>query len=137
VTQIGIAIIEREDYFLVGIRSGKTTLPGYHEFPGGKQQPGENSSQTAMCECKEETGVDVAAVRLLHQTAFQYEHDDVQLDFWLCELQSSSKLKTPASPWQWIPRNQLASLNFPPANAEIIEQLTAGVDSPDEQTSKG
>jgi 8-oxo-dGTP pyrophosphatase MutT (NUDIX family) len=90
-----------------------------------------------MRECKEETGVDVTAVRLLLQTAFHYEHDDVQLDFWLCELQSSSESKTLTSPWQWIPRNQLAFLNFPPANAELIEQLTAGIDSLDEQTSKG
>ncbi len=136
-TQIGIAIVECEGLFLVGIRSEEGPLPGYHEFPGGKQQPGENSSQTAMRECKEETGLDVTAVRLLHQTAFQYEHDDVQLDFWLCELQSSAELKALASPWQWIARNQLMSLNFPPANVGIIEQLTAGVDSLEEQTNKG
>lgn len=136
-TRIGIAIVECEDRFLIGIRPEKTTLPGYYEFPGGKQLSKESTAQTAMRECKEETGVDVASVRLLHQTSFQYEHDQVELDFWLCELRSSSQGNTLALPWQWIPRNQLALLKFPPANAEVIEQLTSGIKSSDDQTSKG
>ncbi len=137
VTQIGIAIVESENRFLVGVRSEKTTLAGYHEFPGGKQQDGENSSQTAIRECKEETGLEVVAVRLLHQTSFPYEHGEVQLDFWLCELCSSSEGRVLHAPWQWIPRKYLPSLKFPPANAEIIEQLTTGIDSSDGQTGRG
>ncbi len=136
-TQVGIAIVESENRFLVGVRSEKTTLAGYHEFPGGKQQHGENSSQTAIRECKEETGLEVAAIRLLHQTLFLYEHGEVQLDFWLCELCSSAQGKTLQAPWQWIPRKHLPLLKFPPANAEIIEQLTTGIDSPDGRTRRG
>ena len=136
-TRIGIAIVESENCFLVGVRSEKTTLAGYHEFPGGKQHAGENSSRTAVRECKEETGLDVAAVRLLHQRSFQYEHGEIQLDFWLCELCSSSLGRTLQAPWRWIPRNRLPSLKFPPANAEIVEQLASGIDSPDARTGKG
>ncbi len=132
-TRIGIAIVEREDCFLIGIRPEKGPLPGYHEFPGGKQHPKESTAQTAIRECREETGLEVSAVKLIHQTSFQYVHDKVELDFWLCELRSSEDADRLSSTWRWISRSHLASLNFPPANTELIEQLITSVDSFDAQ----
>lgn len=140
-TQIGIAIVERAGEFLVGQRSDEGPLPGYHEFPGGKQQAGEGTAQTAQRECLEETGLEVSADRLLSSQSFQYEHDHLNIDFWLCKIRSSSPEKFPVSPWRWIPRDQLNSLNFPPANAELLEQLLTLDnllhDLPNESAGKG
>ncbi len=136
-TQIGIAVVEHEGCFLVGTRSANSTLPGCHEFPGGKQLAGEISSQTAIRECKEETGLQVSAIRLLHQRSFHYAHDEVELDFWLCALLDSEMARKLPSPWRWVRREQLGSLNFPPANDRLIEQLQAEIETASDQKSKG
>ncbi|MBL4884341.1 MAG: NUDIX domain-containing protein [Planctomycetaceae bacterium] len=122
-TQIGIAIVEHEKSFLVGLRSDHGPLAGYHEFPGGKQNPGEALSQTATRECLEETGVVVTAVRLMHRKSFQYDHDDLHLEFWLCKPNSCPDSQGLITPWQWITRDQLHTLNFPPANEDLLQKL--------------
>ena len=124
-TQIGIAVVEQNGSFLIGLRTEQGPLAGFHEFPGGKQEPGEATSVTAERECLEETGLEVSAIGLLHQQSFQYEHDRLQLDFWFCQLTAASLLiaQKLSVPWRWVPREQLGSLNFPAANAQILKQL--------------
>ena len=59
VTRIGIAVVESNGKFLIGVRSPDGPLPGFHEFPGGKLHPGETPEACAVRECLEETGLDV------------------------------------------------------------------------------
>ncbi|MCA9069030.1 MAG: NUDIX domain-containing protein, partial [Planctomycetaceae bacterium] len=57
VTQIGIAIVEHNNCFLIGVRGDDSPLSGLAEFPGGKCQDGETPADCAVRECWEETGL--------------------------------------------------------------------------------
>ena len=46
--RIAVAVVEHNDRFLVGIRDAADSLAGYHEFPGGKIEPGETVQQAAV-----------------------------------------------------------------------------------------
>ena len=120
-TRIGIAVVEHDGRFLVGIRPEGVPLAGYAEFPGGKCDPGETPVDCAARECREETGVAVTPVRLLERCSWDYPHGGVELHFWLCEPASDDE--PPRSPFFWIPRDKLVTLRFPEANARVIAQL--------------
>ncbi len=121
--QIGISIVEHRGSFLVGLRPPDVPLAGYSEFPGGKALKGEPTRTTAIRECEEETGLKIEAVTLLHHQTFSYPHSEVALDFWHCRLDSEQSAEDLSFPWQWIPREELDDLQFPPANHNVLEIL--------------
>ena len=126
-TKIGIAIVSTRGHYLIGIRPFGKPLAGVHEFPGGKQNAPESTCETAVRECLEETGLRVVAKEMLHQQSFVYEHGEVQLDFWRCDpVDESPQIELPVvrDPWKWVPGSQLAQLEFPPANAEMLAILS-------------
>lgn len=121
--RIGIAVVEWQNSFLVGVRSANAVLAGAAEFPGGKCLPDETPEQCAVRECLEETGIAVESHGLLMQTTHSYAHGVLELDFVRCiPLQP---LNQPANGFHWIPRSELASLNFPEGNRDVVRLLSA------------
>ena len=119
---IAIAVVEHDGCFLVGERPPGVPLAGYAEFPGGKLHPGEAPADAARRECLEETGLDVEVLQSLGTVHHQYDHGLLVLHFMHCQL-SDAKKNSPRSPFQWVAREKLASLQFPPANQSVIERL--------------
>ena len=127
---IGIAVVEHEGRYLVGIRGEEGPLPGYAEFPGGKCLPGEAPGECAQRECREETGLDVVAVELLLNARFTYPHGSVDLHFWLCR--PTGPARAAHKRFCWVPAAELADLRFPEANYPLIERLGR----PDDRSEK-
>ncbi|MCA9039638.1 MAG: NUDIX domain-containing protein [Planctomycetaceae bacterium] len=119
--RIGVAIVEHEGLYLVGVRLPTQTLAGKAEFPGGKCFPEESSEECAVRECLEETGLKVVARQMLYQIEHRYSHDVVDLQFWLCELADDQP--EPHTPFSWRSRDELGKLDFPEANAPVIKLL--------------
>ncbi len=120
-TQIGIAVVEWEGKFLVGVRPVGVPLAGFAEFPGGKCHSGESSAQCAQRECLEETGLRVNPVDLLHSVSHEYPHANLELNFWLCS--ASEPVPAPSGGFYWANLAEVVCLEFPPANAGIVELL--------------
>lgn len=124
VKQIGIAVVEHRGCYLIGMRAQDQVLAGYAEFPGGKCEATESSGDCAVRECREETGLDVIAERLLDRVSFSYPHGDVELDFWICRPKNPDRVTEDHRGYRWVPKAELASLNFPEANRSVVERLT-------------
>jgi len=120
---IGIAIVEHDGHFLVGLRSSESSLPGLAEFPGGKCQAGESFADCACRECVEETGLEVRAVQELDSLTFGYLHATVELHFWHCRPVNSDEVAEAHQNFRWVSREELSSLNFPEANDRILQIL--------------
>ncbi|GAB4144423.1 MAG: hypothetical protein Tsb009_16060 [Planctomycetaceae bacterium] len=122
---VGIAVVELENRYLVGIRNDDAPLPGLSEFPGGKCRPGESPRDCAVRECREETGLEVAPIELLLEKSFQYDHAQVELHFWRCQPESVTDIADEHRGFRWIPAAELATLQFPEANTELIALLAS------------
>jgi len=120
---IAIAVVQKAGSVLVGVRPEGKPLAGYWEFPGGKVQPGESPAAAAVRECLEETGVAVTVECLLMRLSFGYEHDTVDLHFFLAV--PTDREAAPRAGFEWVSIDRLATLRFPPANAPVIERLLA------------
>ena len=122
-TVVAIAVVQRDDQFLVGQRSAESTLAGYWEFPGGKVEPQETPDQAAVRECVEETGVEIRVVAPILTQPFQYEFGELELHFFDGRPVNENIVSPPSPPFVWVARDQLAHLKFPPANDRLLERL--------------
>ena len=113
-----VAVVRRDDRFLVGVRPEGVPLAGYWEFPGGKIRGGETPAEAASRECLEETGLAVLVGRLLCRTVHDYEHGRLELRFF--EAEPIDADQPPRQPFRWVARQELRALRFPPANAEVL-----------------
>lgn len=122
-TEVAVAVVVAGEQVLVGRRAPGVPLAGDWEFPGGKIQPGESPADAAVREVLEETGLAIEVQKPLAIVSHQYPHGAVRLHFYLCTPTASP---TPRAPFQWLDRRRLRELDFPEANAEIIERLMSG-----------
>jgi 8-oxo-dGTP diphosphatase len=118
------AVIERSGHFLVTRRQDGVHLAGCWEFPGGKCHPGERLARCMMRELREELDVDVEVGDELLSTTHDYPDRRVELHFLRCALLSEPAPQL-GQDMRWVARRDLATLEFPAADAELIRMLTA------------
>jgi 8-oxo-dGTP diphosphatase len=116
------AVIRRGDAFLVTRRQRGAHLEGYWEFPGGKCDAGEPLADCLSREIREELDATVRTGREVLSTEHAYPERVVELHFFECELLGEPR---PAlgQEMRWVPRAELRSLAFPPADDELIDLL--------------
>jgi 8-oxo-dGTP diphosphatase len=121
------AVIEADGRFLLTRRQAGVHLAGLWEFPGGKIDSGETSREALVRELREELGADVVVGTLMFGTTHTYPNRTVELSFYRCSLKDTPQPLL-GQEMRWVPRDELASLEFPPADAEFISLLTGAGD---------
>ena len=116
------AVVERNGAFLVTRRQKGTHLEGCWEFPGGKCEPGETLEASLARELDEELAVQARVGDEMLMTTHEYPDRTVQLHFFRCELTGEPQPQL-GQEMRWAARADLATLTFPPADAELIEAL--------------
>ena len=117
------AVIEQESRFLVTRRQVGVHLAGLWEFPGGKVTDGESHAAALRREIREELDADVVVRDLVLETSHEYPERVITLFFYHCDLLGTPRPMN-GQEMAWIPRGELPSLNFPPADDELIRRLT-------------
>ena len=124
---VAAAVIERNDRFLLTRRPAGGHLEGCWEFPGGKCEPGETLTACLVREIREELGVEsVVGVELL-TTAHAYADRRVELHFFRCDV-GDAPVPQLGQEMRWVARGELAALEFPPADAELIRLLSGAAE---------
>jgi mutator protein MutT len=116
------AVVEREGCFLVTQRLEGKHLAGLWEFPGGKCEPGESHDACLEREMLEELGVGVRIDSLFLLATHAYDELTVVLYFYLCQLRGEPRPQL-GQEMMWVPRTKLRELEFPPADARLIDLL--------------
>jgi len=119
------AVIERDGRFLVARRPKGTHLAGYWEFPGGKVQDGETQEDALQREMAEELNTGTVQARKIFHTAHSYPERVVELHFYRAELTGEPRPML-GQELRWITREEFGALDFPPADAALIDGLVSG-----------
>ena len=117
------AVIERAGRFLVTRRPRGVPLAGFWEFPGGKCEAGEAHASCLARELREELAVGARIGQELLAVTHTYPDRCVELHFIECELVGDPRPQL-GQEMRWVARIELASLEFPPADEELIAFLT-------------
>ncbi len=102
-----VAVILREERFLVIRRSQEVTAPGKLCFPGGGIEPGESEEQTLQREMLEELALEVSPVRLLWRSRTPW---GTKLAWWLADTPEDPQLHPDPSEVEevfWMSRLEL------------------------------
>jgi len=116
------AVIERGGRYLVTRRQQGVHLEGLWEFPGGKCDPGESLADCLRRELREELGVEATIGAEVLSTTHEYPERSVELHFIGCTLRGDPSPQL-GQQMRWVAREELRSLEFPPADGELIELL--------------
>src|SRR5471032_479423 len=110
------AVIEIDGRFLVTRRQKGVHLEGLWEFPGGKCDKDEPMEVCLARELMEELDVASRVVEEIFTTTHAYPDRSVELHFFRCELLGDPRPQM-GQEMRWVPRAELAALEFPPADA--------------------
>jgi 8-oxo-dGTP diphosphatase len=119
---VGAAVIERDGCYLITQRQRGVDLEGYWEFPGGKCEDGESLEECLRRELIEELAADADVGRELLAVTHEYPERTIELHFVRCRLRGDPEPQL-GQQMRWVPRAELATLRFPPADDELIALL--------------
>lgn len=119
---VAAAVFQRGDAYFVTRRQAGVHLAGYWEFPGGKCEPGETFAECLRREIREELDVHVRVGDEILVVSHEYPDRVVELRFFRCGLMGEPRAVL-GQEMRWVAREALASLEFPPADAELLQRL--------------
>lgn len=119
---VSAAVVERGGCFLVTRRLRGTHLEGCWEFPGGKCDAGETREACLEREILEELGCGIRIAAPLLSVSHEYPDRTIELHFFRCDLTGEPQALL-GQEIRWVPRSDLRSLEFPPADEALITLL--------------
>jgi 8-oxo-dGTP diphosphatase len=118
------AVVERGGRFLLTRRQEGVHLAGFWEFPGGKCDTGETLKACLRRELREELAVEASVGEEVFSITHAYVDRTVELHFFRCEIAGEPSPQI-GQAMRWVPREELPTLEFPPADGELIRTLSA------------
>jgi mutator protein MutT len=128
VLQVTAGLIHREGRLLITQRPSGTHLEGLWEFPGGKQDAGESLEACLVREVEEETGLRIQVLGRAREIVHHYPDRTVHLHFFHCRPVTGEARPLGCAAVAWVLPAELRFYPFPPADAELVAELSAGAD---------
>jgi ADP-ribose pyrophosphatase YjhB (NUDIX family) len=130
------AVVLRDDHVLL-IQRGKPPRQGQWSLPGGLHEVGETAEEAVIREVREETGIEVAVVRLIDHVNI-IQHDDagrvklhyLLLDFLCHPTGGHLQPGTDAADAKWVPLAGIPALKLWTETEKMIARGVALLGNP-------
>lgn len=122
-TDVVAALIWNGDRFLACQRPAHKARGLLWEFVGGKVEPGETHPEALIRECREELDVEVAVGELFTELIHEYPDLTVRLSLYHTSITEGTPKMLEHNDIRWIKVQDIDSLEFCPADADIINKL--------------
>lgn len=121
------AVINQEGRVLIARRPAKGLLGGMWEFPGGKQQEGEDLPSCLKREIREELGVEIMVGEQLAVYRHAYTHFRVTLYAYHCRLLGPEPFPIQADELLWVPVRELSRYPMGKIDRQISKTLLSSM----------
>lgn len=128
---VAIGIVMDGERVLICQRPDDVSLPGFWEFPGGKQVPGETLPQCLARELREELAIEIRPLEALPPIQHDYPFARVRLHPFLCAHVGGQPRAIGCRRFEWIDPRRLSEFSFPPANVPLLRELRDRLAGPD------
>ncbi|ASJ98135.1 8-oxo-dGTP diphosphatase MutT [Shewanella marisflavi] len=119
---VGI-IFDTDNKILLAKRPQHLHQGGKWEFPGGKVEQGETTSEALIRELREEVALEVASTSPLMTISYDYPDKQVYLDIHTVKSFTGQAKGLEGQLIQWAELADLKDYDFPAANQPIVEKL--------------
>lgn len=116
---VGI-VFNTQNQVLMAKRPDHAHQGGLWEFPGGKLEPNESTQDALTRELYEEVGIKVIAAQPLTTCIYDYQTKVVLLDVWHVTEFHGEPHSCEGQLVRWVPLHELAKLDVPLANHQIV-----------------
>lgn len=123
IVHVAVGVIMNNGHIFLTKRHQEAHQGGKWEFPGGKVEVGESVAQALSRELKEEVSIDVLACQPFMEISHDYGDKQVKLDIFVVDQFIGEPKAQEGNEQQWCSIKDLALLDFPAANAEIVQKL--------------
>lgn len=138
VVEVVAGVIYRHDgRILICLRPKHLDQGGLWEFPGGKREDGESRFDALTRELREELGIEIKRGTPLLRLRHCYPNKTVELDVWEITVWEGHENGREGQLIRWVPRRDLDRYKFPAANEPVIDLLTRGSPSRQDEYQPG
>ncbi len=118
-------IIDSNNKILIAKRPEHLHQGGKWEFPGGKVESNETTTQALIRELKEEVNLDVFDTEPMMTLSFDYPDKHVFLDVHTVLNFKGYAEGIEGQQIRWVTKSEINNYEFPEANSPIVETLLA------------
>ena len=118
-----VAAIILRDGKLFATQRGYGEWKDWWEFPGGKIEPGEDPEDALKREIREELATEIEVGELLSTVEYDYPKFHLTMHCYMCKVVSGNLVLLEHEAAKWLCRNELDSVNWLPADVEVIRKL--------------
>ena len=122
--EVVAAVIVDEQGCVLATQRGYGDMKDGWEFPGGKIEAGESPEQALRREINEELAVDIHIDRPLGTVEWDYPKFHLTMHCYLCSLIGDSLHLNEHEAARWLAPAELASVQWLPADMQVIDKLT-------------
>ncbi len=117
------SVDENGDPIVFATQRGYGEYKDWWEFPGGKIEEGETPQQALVREIKEELTAEISVGDLIKTVEYDYPDFHLSMDCFWAEVVSGKLVLKEAEAAKWLTKDELESVNWLPADLEIIHLI--------------
>ena len=121
--EVVAAVIFDEQGRIFATQRGYGEWKDWWEFPGGKMAAGETPQQALKREIREELAAEIEVGELLRTIDYDYPTFHLTMRCFKCKLSESHVKLLEHEAARWLAPSELHSVQWLPADEEIIEEL--------------
>ena len=121
--EVVASVIFDEQGRIFATQRGYGEWKDWREFPGGKMESGETPQQALRREIHEELDAEIEVGELLRTIDYDYPNFHLTMHCFKCKLAGNHVTLLEHEAAKWLSRNELQSVNWLPADEDLIEEL--------------
>ena len=118
-----VAAIIRKGGKIFATQRGYGEWKDWWEFPGGKMEVGETPEEALVREIREELSAEISVDEFLCTVEYDYTAFHLKMHCYLCSLVTESLHLNEHEAARWLTKDELNSVKWLPADAELISLL--------------
>ena len=118
-----VAAIIRKDDKIFATQRGYGEWKDWWEFPGGQMEDGESPEEALVREIREELSAEISVDEFLCTVEYDYPQFHLTMHCYLCSLMTDSLHLNEHEAARWLTKDELNSVKWLPADAELISHL--------------
>ena len=116
------AVIRKGDAIFATAR-GYGEFKGQWEFPGGKVEEGATPQQALIREIEEELDTEIEVGELIQTVEYDYPNFHLSMDCFWAVVKTGKLVLKEAEAARWLTKEELDSVNWLPADIDLIQRL--------------